>query len=43
MCKEMPVILVNRAVDTKRIIGKLEGRGGGKAQGVVYPPKSLFE
>jgi hypothetical protein len=27
MCKEMPVILVNRAVDAKRKIGKLEDRG----------------
>jgi hypothetical protein len=25
MCKEMPVILVNRVVDTKRIIGKNGG------------------
>jgi hypothetical protein len=26
MCKEMPVIPVNRVVDTKRIIGKMEGQ-----------------
>jgi hypothetical protein len=38
MCKEMPVIPVNKVVDTKRIIGKkLEGRGGGEAQGVADP------
>jgi hypothetical protein len=30
MCKEMPVIPVNRVVDKKRIIGiKMEGQGGG--------------
>jgi hypothetical protein len=27
MCKEMPVIPVNRVVDQKRIIGKMEGQG----------------
>jgi hypothetical protein len=37
MCKEMPVILVNRVVDKKRIIGIMEGRGGGEAQGVADP------
>jgi hypothetical protein len=31
MCKEMLVIQVNRVVDKKRIIGKIEGRGGGEA------------
>jgi hypothetical protein len=31
----MPVIPVNRVVDNKRIIGKMEGRGGGEAQGVA--------
>jgi hypothetical protein len=35
MCKELPVILVNRAVDKKRIIAKIEGRGGGEAQGIA--------
>jgi hypothetical protein len=35
MCKDMPVIPVNRVVDIKRIIGKMEGRGGGEAQGVA--------
>jgi hypothetical protein len=30
MCKEMPVIPVNRAVDTKRIIGKNGGPRRGK-------------
>jgi hypothetical protein len=33
MCKEMPVIPVDRVVDKKRIIGKMEGQGGGEAQG----------
>jgi hypothetical protein len=32
MCKEMMVTLVNRVVDPKRIIGKMEGRGGEEAQ-----------
>jgi hypothetical protein len=35
MCKELPVIPVIRVVDKKRIIGKMEGQGGGKAQGVA--------
>jgi hypothetical protein len=35
----MPVILVNRVVDKKRMIGKMEGQGGGEAQGVADPPK----
>jgi hypothetical protein len=39
MCKQMLVILVNRVVDPKRIIGKMEGQGGGEAQGVADPPK----
>jgi hypothetical protein len=39
MCKEMPVIPVNRVVDKKRIIGKNEGRGGGEAQRVADPKK----
>jgi hypothetical protein len=34
MCKELPVILVNKVVDPKRIIRKTEGQGGGEAQGV---------
>jgi hypothetical protein len=34
MCKELPVITANRLVDKKRIIGKIKGREGGKAQGV---------
>jgi hypothetical protein len=42
MCKEMLVIPVDRAVDPKRIIGKMEGQGGGgEAQGVA-DPKSLI-
>jgi hypothetical protein len=40
MCKELPVILVNKVVDPKRIIGKImEGLGGGEAQGVADPKK----
>jgi hypothetical protein len=39
MCKELPVIPVDRMVDKKRIIGKMEGRGGGEAQGVADPKK----
>jgi hypothetical protein len=31
--KEMPVIPVNRVADKKTMIGKMEGRGGGEAQG----------
>jgi hypothetical protein len=44
MCKEMPVIPVNRVVDPKRIIKKTEGQEGGEAQGVADPKKetSLF-
>jgi hypothetical protein len=38
MCKEMPVIPVNKVVDPKRTIGKMEGQGGGEAQGVAVPP-----
>jgi hypothetical protein len=37
----MPVITVNRVVDTKRIIGKMEGRGGGEAQGVANPKREV--
>jgi hypothetical protein len=36
-CKEMPVILVNRVVDKKRMIKKEEGQGRGEAQGVADP------
>jgi hypothetical protein len=39
MCKEMPVIPVNRVVDPKKKWEKLEGRGGGEAQGVADPKK----
>jgi hypothetical protein len=39
MCKEMPVILVNRVVAKKIIIGKMEGQGGEEAQGVLTPSK----
>jgi hypothetical protein len=40
MCKEMPVIPVGRGVDPKRIMEKIEGRGGGEAQGVADPQKT---
>jgi hypothetical protein len=36
----MPVILVNKVVDPKRIIRKMEGRGGGEAQGVADQKKT---
>jgi hypothetical protein len=36
------VIQVNRVVDKKRIIGKMEGREGGEALGVT-DQKSLLE
>jgi hypothetical protein len=36
-----PVIPVNKVVDPKRIVGKMEGRvGGGEAEGVTDPPPS---
>jgi hypothetical protein len=41
MCKELPVIPVNKLVNPKRIIRKMVGRGGGEAQGVADPPKYL--
>jgi hypothetical protein len=37
MRKEMLVIPVNRVVDKKRIIIKMEGQGGGGAQRVAAP------
>jgi hypothetical protein len=37
----MPVIPVNRVVDPKRIIRKMEDQGGGEAQGVADPPKNV--
>jgi hypothetical protein len=38
MCKEMPVILDNKVVDPKKNNRKkLEGQGGGEAQGVADP------
>jgi hypothetical protein len=36
----MPVILVNMAVDPKRIIGKMEGQGGGEAMASGASPVS---
>jgi hypothetical protein len=38
MCKDLPVIPVNWLADNKRIIRKMEGQGGGEAQGVADPP-----
>jgi hypothetical protein len=35
MCKEMPIIPVNKVVDLKIIIRKMEGQGSGEAQGVA--------
>jgi hypothetical protein len=37
MCNEMLVIPVDRVVDKKRMIGKMEDRGGGEAQGDADP------
>jgi hypothetical protein len=34
----MQIIPVNRVVDPKRTIEKMEGQGEGEAQGVAYPP-----
>jgi hypothetical protein len=42
MCKEMPVIPVNKVVDPKRIIGKMEGQGGGEAQGVACQKENIL-
>jgi hypothetical protein len=43
MCKEMPVNLVNRVVDTKRIIGKMESRGGGRHKGLLTQKKPFIK
>jgi hypothetical protein len=40
MWKEMPVIPVHRVADKNRIIRKIEGRGGGEAQGADDLPKT---
>jgi hypothetical protein len=37
MCQKMLVILVDKVVDKNRIIGKIEGQGGGEAQEVADP------
>jgi hypothetical protein len=39
MFKESPVILVDRVVDKKKLFRKMEGRGGGEAQGVADPKR----
>jgi hypothetical protein len=36
--KEMPVILLNRVVEKKILIGKMKGRGG-EARGIIDPLK----
>jgi hypothetical protein len=42
MCKEMPVIPVNKVVDPKRIIGKDGGpRRRESHKGLLTPPKKL--
>jgi hypothetical protein len=41
MCKELLVILVNKVVDPKRIIGKMEGRGGGEAKNYISHDRGL--
>jgi hypothetical protein len=38
----MPVIPVNKVVDPKGIIGKMEGQGGEEAQGVAVPPTKKY-
>jgi hypothetical protein len=40
MCPEMPVILVNRVLDIKRIIGKNGRPRRRKAHGVADPKRS---
>jgi hypothetical protein len=40
MCKELPVIPVNKVVDPKRIIGKNGGRGVGEPLGVTDTKKN---
>jgi hypothetical protein len=39
MCKEMPLIPVDRVVDKIRIIGKIEVQGRGKALGLLTQKK----
>jgi hypothetical protein len=39
MCKKMPVILVNRVVDSKRIIRKMEGWSRRRGTRVADPKK----
>jgi hypothetical protein len=42
MCKEMLVIPVNRVVAREELLGKMEGRGGGEAQGVADQKRCYF-
>jgi hypothetical protein len=35
MCKEMPVILVKRVVDMKRIVGKSRAKEGERHKGLL--------
>jgi hypothetical protein len=41
MCKEMPVIPINKVVDPKKYSEKMEGQGGGETQGVGDPKIAL--
>jgi hypothetical protein len=43
MCKEMPVIPVNKVVDKKRKIGKKRAEEEQKHKGVADPPPSKKE
>jgi hypothetical protein len=43
MCREIPLIPVDRVMDTKRIIGRRKVCGGGEAQGVPDRPKNFEE
>jgi hypothetical protein len=42
MCKEIPVIPVDRVVDKNRIIGKMEGGGGGEARWVADQKRTIM-
>jgi hypothetical protein len=43
MCKELQVIPANKVVDPKKELEKMEGQGGGEAQGVADPKKIITE
>jgi hypothetical protein len=42
MCKEMPVIPVNKAMDTKRVIKKWRAEEEERHKGSLTPPKILL-